>query len=119
MTIYRPTSFGLYVTLYVPSLLSTIFDGTNEPSGLLILLKWKNKSKKKRKVPISNFTLIKTSGCSKPASRASILKYVSSDAGIPLRIPGPSTITLCGSKCGRTWTLKGLNCKKKENTVQC
>jgi hypothetical protein len=30
------------------------------------------------------FTLIKTSGCSKPASRVSIRKYVSSDAGIPL-----------------------------------
>jgi hypothetical protein len=45
-----------------------------------------------------SFTLIETSGCSKPASRVSIRKYVSSDAGIPLRIPGPSTITLCGSK---------------------
>ncbi len=53
-------------------------------------------------------TLIKTSGCSKPASRVSIRKYVSSDAGIPLWIPGPSTRTLCGSKWGRTWTLNGL-----------
>ena len=48
------------------------------------------------------FTLIKTSGCSTPASRVSIRNDVSKDAGTPLVIPGPSTRTLFGSKFGRT-----------------
>lgn len=60
-------------------------------------------------------TLIEISACSTPASRVSTRNEVSSEAGTPLRTPGPSTTTLCGSKFGNTCTLNGLE-KKKTRT---